>query len=92
MSAIVIVVVLAAIGAGIAAAIGTGVLALVIIPIAILVVGWALLLGASRMKPETLRDGRRSRSSSGLAVRTTPIVSASACSCTSTSFAIAPER
>jgi hypothetical protein len=50
MSAIVIVVVLAAIGAGIAAAIGTGVLALVIIPIAILVVGWALLLGASRMK------------------------------------------
>jgi hypothetical protein len=50
MSAIVIVVVIAAIVTGIAAAIGAGVFALVIIPVAIAIGGWVLLLGASRMK------------------------------------------
>jgi hypothetical protein len=50
VSAIVVIVVLAAVAVGIAATIGAGPLALLIVPVAVLVGGWMLLMGASRMK------------------------------------------
>ena len=50
MSAIIIVIVIAAVAVAIMAAIGTGPLALILIPLGILVVGWLVLVGASRMR------------------------------------------
>ncbi|HEY7198336.1 MAG TPA: hypothetical protein VH306_14250 [Gaiellaceae bacterium] len=50
MTAIIIVLVVAAIVAAILAAIGAGVLVLVIIPIAIFVIGWFVLVGLSRTR------------------------------------------
>ena len=50
MTALVIAIVIAAIVAAIMAAIATGLLVVIVVPVAIFVIGWLLLMGASRMR------------------------------------------
>jgi len=50
MSAIIIVIVIAAVTLAIMTAIGTGPLALILVPLGVLIVGWLVLMGASRMR------------------------------------------